>query len=294
MASGAFMQVSVRVPREHAELVESLLASQGALAITLTDSGEQPLLEPGLGETPLWGEVTVTGLFEDHPDLAGLPGLLSLVPGVAEPPTLSRVAQRDWERAWLDRFRPMRFGQRLWIVPSGRQCPDENAVQLRLDPGLAFGTGTHATTRLCLEWLERQQLGGKTVIDYGCGSGVLGIAAALLGAAAVTCIDNDPQAITAARENAVRNNSLERIDTLLADQPPALQADCVVANILAGVLVALADPLQAMVAPGGSLALGGVLAGQADEVAAAYARRFPDLQRTTIDDWVLLWSVAGD
>lgn len=288
--SAEHLQASLRLRREFAELAEQFLLGQGALAVTLTDTGDASIWEPRVGETPLWQEVTVTGLFPAQTDTAALAAALSLLPGVgaAGQVDISGLPGRDWERAWMDRFRPMQFGERLWIVPTGMQCPQDDAVQLHLDPGLAFGTGTHPTTRLCLEWLEAQAFDGASVLDFGCGSGVLGIAAALCGATRVLCVDNDPQAITATRENASRNGVAGRVEALRADSPPAGQWDMVVSNILAGILVDLAAPLQAAVREGGRLALTGILAEQADAVRAAYGDRFPHLQARSEGQWVLL------
>jgi ribosomal protein L11 methyltransferase len=265
---------------------------QHALAVTLTDPGDTPLWEPGVGETPLWNEVVVTGLFASGTDPAAILDVLSLLPGVRNART-QELADQAWERAWLDRFGPMQFGANFWIVPTGLECPDASADILRLDPGLAFGTGTHATTRLCLEWIAATELAGKTVLDYGCGSGVLGIAAAIRGAERVICQDNDPQAITATRDNARRNSVQDKVEAVMAERPAGLEADIVISNILASVLVDLAGDLQARVCRGGTLALTGILTEQAEQVAAAYAERFPRLERSTIDDWVLLTGTEG-
>jgi ribosomal protein L11 methyltransferase len=283
--AGAHQQASLRVPREQAPLLESLLRSQGALAVSLTDVADTPILEPGVGETPLWAEVTVTGLFHAGIDRTPVDAAMALL--TSESPTWEAVPDRAWERAWMDRFAPMRFGQCLWIVPTGMDCPEPDAVQLHLDPGLAFGTGTHPTTRLCLEWIDGAELAGRTVLDFGCGSGVLGIAAALLDAAPVRCVDYDEQAVTATRENALRNAVESSVTASRGDSPPALGADVVLANILAGVLIRLAKPLQEACRPGGTIVLSGILVEQADEVAAAFDR-CPGMERRHHDGWVLL------
>ncbi|MDU6435567.1 MAG: 50S ribosomal protein L11 methyltransferase, partial [Pantoea sp.] len=188
---------------------------------------------------------------------------------------IEQIEDKDWEREWMDNFHPMRFGERLWICPSWRDVPDPDAVNVMLDPGLAFGTGTHPTTSLCLSWLDGLDLAGKTVIDFGCGSGILAIAALKLGAAQAIGIDIDPQAIQASRDNAERNGVADRLSLYLPHQQPEnLQADVVVANILAGPLRELAPLISVLPKTGGHLGLSGVLASQADGVCEAYADRF--------------------
>jgi ribosomal protein L11 methyltransferase len=268
-----WLEVSIRVNADDAPQAEAALADLGALAVTLEDAADDPVLEPVPGSTPLWPTVQVRGLFE--PDAARKPIAETLqsvcgarLPGLVE---WREIGERDWERAWMDRFRPIRFGRRLWVVPTGMQIPaaDEN-VEIRLDPGLAFGTGTHPTTALCLEWLDGQELRGRKVVDYGCGSGILGIAAALLGAESVICVDNDPQALEATDANAARNGIGERVVCCPPDRFSESGADIVVANILAGPLVDLAPVLVRCLDPGGLLVLSGLLKEQAEEVAAAY------------------------
>lgn len=284
------IEAAVRVAREHADLVETLMNGQGAVAVTLTDPQDTPLWEPGVGETPLWGQVVVTGLFEASASTEALGAVLALAPGVEsrDGVTVRNVPERQWERAWMDRFGPMQFGEQLWIVPTGQDAPNEDATVVRLDPGLAFGTGTHASTRLCLEWIDSVAFSGRTVLDFGCGSGVLGIAAALKGATRVVCVDHDPQAVVATRDNAARNGVADRIEVRQGDTPPEGAWDRVLANILAGILVSRADALQDAVAPGGRLALAGILDEQADTVTAAFDRRFPRLERCPHDGWTLL------
>jgi len=284
--AGAHLQASVSVPREHAALVESLMLGQGALAVALTDVADTPILEPGLDETPLWPQVTLCGLFPLDTDTTLVTAALQLAPVAAVDWT--PLAEQAWERAWMDRFQPMRFGQRLWIVPTGMHCPIENALELRLDPGLAFGTGTHPTTRLCLNWLDGAELAGWQVLDFGCGSGVLGIAAALCGAARVVGVDYDPQAVQASLDNAARNAVGDRMQAHQGDTPPEGLFDLVLANILAGVLVRLAKPLQAALRPGGQILLAGILEHQAQEVIAAFAPGLALRQLGSDEGWVLL------
>lgn len=284
----AFLEIVLRLERRLVPLAEDLMVAQGAQAVTLKDHGDTPLWEPGVGETPLWDEVRLTGLFDPALDRQRVLAALSLLP-LAAPPEASELAGRPWERAWMDRFVPMRFGERLWIVPSDAKPPDPEGTLLYLDPGVAFGTGTHATTRLCLEWLDAAPPSGLDVLDFGCGSGVLGIAAALLGAATVRCIDHDPQAVWATERNAERNGVADRVHAVEGDQPAGPPADLVIANILAGILIRLADPLGATVRPGGTLLLTGILADQAEAVLAAFsgARLRPKVVGR-LEDWVLI------
>lgn len=255
------------------EACEQRLWDHGALALTLLDAADQPLLEPAPGEMPLWREVTLEALLPKEVDAAAL--VLDLVArGLIDSPSdshLEAVPERDWVRAWMDRFRPMRFGESVWICPSHVEPAPDWPVVVRLDPGLAFGTGTHPTTALCLEWIDAFDFGGRTVIDYGCGSGVLAIAAALKGAARVVAIDHDPQALTATADNAARNGVASRIETCLPDDFAGDPANVVLANILAGPLIELAPRLIAALAPGGRLVVSGLLAEQIDDVRGAYS-----------------------
>jgi ribosomal protein L11 methyltransferase len=285
-----WLELSVRVARQHAGLVETLLQNEPVLALTMTDDADDPVLEPGVGETPLWPSVCVTALFDGETPVEPLTRILSLVPGVDWPHQVNfrRFENQQWERVWMDRFKPMQFGSHLWIVPGESEAPAQAAHILKLDPGLAFGTGTHPTTRLCLEWIDGHDFTGETVVDYGCGSGVLGIAAAIKGAGRVICVDNDPQALTATRDNAQRNGVQNTIECLAPEQFSPQTADVVLANILAGPLIELAPRLCAILASGGSLALSGILEGQAQEVAEAYAGKVPGLEKQVMDGWVLL------
>lgn len=292
-SDAAWQELHFTARKDQVEALEEWLFERGALSVTLEDQADQPLLEPGPGETPLWDAVRVVALFSGEQDLTptlnAVPvDLATGVPSASEP-----VADREWTRVWEDQFHPLQMGERLWICPSWTPPPDPDAVNIMLDPGLAFGTGTHPTTAMCLRALDAGIDPGMRVVDYGCGSGILGIAAARLGAIAVLAVDNDPQAITATRDNAARNQVPDTcLSTVLTGDVVidawAESAEWVVANILAGPLVSLAPQLTALMAPGGRLLLAGLLADQANEVIEAYAPTVGLKVVDQQDDWVLL------
>ncbi|MEG7360514.1 50S ribosomal protein L11 methyltransferase [Pseudomonas citronellolis] len=283
-----WVQVRLAITPEQAPTYEDALLEVGAVSVTFMDAEDQPIFEPDLGTTPLWTHTHLLALFEDGTDEAALLAHLQLLTGGKLPQhQVEIVEDQDWERSWMDNFKPMRFGRRLWIVPSWHEAPEPEAVNLLLDPGLAFGTGTHPTTALCLEWLDGQELAGDTVLDFGCGSGILAIAALLLGAKRALGTDIDPQALEASRDNATRNGIDPALfPVYLPADLPAGQADVVVANILAGPLVSLAGQLTSLVKPGGRLALSGILAEQAEEVRAAYADAFELEPTAEREGWV--------
>jgi ribosomal protein L11 methyltransferase len=295
----SWLELSVTLHAERQAQVEAALGDLGALSVTLSDADvdtpdERAIFEPGVGETPLWNALVLQALFDAGTDRAGLVhALTDLVPELApEQLAFREVADQDWTRVWMDRFQPMQFGQRLWIYPWNIEPPaDTDAVFVRLDPGLAFGSGTHPTTALCLEWLDGVDLAGKTVIDYGCGSGVLAIAALKLGAARVAGVDNDEQALAASRGNAERNGVSEQMDLYLPRQFPQFQADAMVANILAGPLADLAPAFAACLRPGGAIALSGILRGQEQELLARYGAWFDALTVTAREDWLRISGV---
>ena len=283
-----WLQVRLAITPDQAQTYEDALLEVGAVSVTFMDAEDQPIFEPDLGTTPLWSHTHLLALFEADTDETALLAHLALLCGGSLPQhQIEHIEDQDWERSWMDNFQPMRFGQRLWIVPSWHAAPEPEAVNLLLDPGLAFGTGTHPTTALCLEWLDNQKLDDCSVLDFGCGSGILAIAALLLGAPRAVGTDIDPQALEASRENANRNGiAPERFPLYLPTELPQQPADVVVANILAGPLVSLAPQITALVRSGGRLALSGVLAEQAEEVRSAYATAF-DLDPNAIKDgWV--------
>jgi ribosomal protein L11 methyltransferase len=283
-----WLQVRLAISPEQAETYEDALLSVGAVSVTFMDAEDQPIYEPDLGTTPLWSRTHLLALFEADVDEANLLAHLTLLTGGTLPDhQVERIEDQDWERSWMDNFQPMRFGQRLWIVPSWHAAPEPDAVNLLLDPGLAFGTGTHPTTALCLEWLDGQELNGVDVVDFGCGSGILAIAALLLGARQAVGTDIDIQALEASRDNAGRNGiDPARFPLYLPEDLPKQQAEVVVANILAGPLVQLAGTITALVQPNGRLALSGILAEQAEEVRAAYTAAFELDPTAEKDGWV--------
>jgi ribosomal protein L11 methyltransferase len=273
-----WIQVKLNATSENAEQISDMLMEEtGALSVTFLDAKDVPIFEPLPGETRLWGETDIVALYDAETDMdlviAQLKASSVLDENFAY--KVEQLEDKDWEREWMDNFHPMKFGERLWICPSWREIPEPDAINVMLDPGLAFGTGTHATTALCLEWLESIDLTGKTVIDFGCGSGILAIAAIKLGAAKVVGIDIDPQAITASKENAARNGVVDQLELFLPEeQPENLVADVVIANILAAPLRELSSIITAHVAPGGALAMSGVLDTQALDVASYYSENF--------------------
>ena len=292
-ATSAWQELSYTANKDHVDALEDWLFAAGAVSVTLEDDADQPLLEPGPGETPLWDAVRLTALFPGDMDLQALLDATPPQPVLDTPREPVRVVDQEWARVWEEQFHPMKMGTRLWICPSWTPPPDPDAINILLDPGLAFGTGTHPTTAMCLSALDAGLSEGQRVIDYGCGSGILGIAAARLGAATVLAVDNDPQAITASLDNAARNQvDGATFSAVLPDDASVhsalASADWVVANILAGPLIGLAPRLMSLIAPGGRLLLAGLLSDQVEAVAAAYA---PTVNLSVVDqveDWMLL------
>ncbi|WP_130619247.1 50S ribosomal protein L11 methyltransferase [Dyella amyloliquefaciens] len=289
-----WLELSLTVRSEQQPRVEEALDDLGALSITLQDADaetpdEQAIFEPGVGELPLWPTITLNALFESDTDRRGLSEALGDLLPWLEPDHMQfrDVADEDWERAWMDQFKPMAFGRRLWIYPWNIEPPaDEDIVVVRLDPGLAFGSGTHPTTALCLAWLDSLDLKGKSIVDFGCGSGILAIAALKLGAASAVGVDNDPQALTASADNAERNEVADRLSLFLPEDLEAEPADVFIANILAGPLGELAPTFAAAAKPGAPFAISGILQGQEEELLQRYAEWFDELRVDTQEDWV--------
>ena len=267
---------------------EDALFALGAVSVTLEDAADDPVLEPAPGATPLWPTVVVKALFGADTDAAALASALEETLPDAPPPRFETLADKAWEREWLKDFRPMRFGRRLWVCPGGMPAPDPDAIRIDLDPGLAFGTGTHPTTALCLAWLDAQDLANRRVVDYGCGSGILAIAAARLGASGVRAVDIDAQALIATLDNATRNAVADRLFITADPRLDAGSADVLLANILAGPLVELAPRFAQSVRAGGMLALSGLLAEQVETVTAAYRPWFDIATAATREGWALL------
>lgn len=292
-----WIQIKLNATDTNAEQIGDMLMEQtGALSVTFLDAKDTPVFEPLPGETRLWGETDVIALYDAEVDTAlvieQIKNSQLLEANFAY--KVEQLEDKDWEREWMENFHPMKFGERLWICPSWRDIPDPNAVNVMLDPGLAFGTGTHPTTSLCLEWLEGLDLRGKTVIDFGCGSGILAIAAIKLGAREVIGIDIDPQAIIASKANAERNGVADQLTLFLPqEQPQGLLADVVVANILAGPLRELSPIIKGLVKPHGQLAMSGVLDTQAEDVADYYRDEFSIESIVEMQEWCRISGVKN-
>ena len=288
-----WIQLKITMPAEHAEQVGDMLTANGACAVTFVDAKDTPMYEPKPGEVMLWPDTEVMGLFDAGMNMQPVVERLSQakVLGKGFAHKIEQLEDKDWEREWMDNFHPMKFGERLWICPSWRDIPDPNAVNVMLDPGLAFGTGTHPTTSLCLEWLDGLDLSESLVVDFGCGSGILGIAALKLGASRVVGVDIDPQAIEASGENARRNNVEDQIELYLPEDQPELEADVVVANILAGPLKELKTVIAGYCKPGGRLVLSGLLESQAEELIAYYSDAFAMEPAVVKDEWARISGV---
>ncbi len=290
----AWVQLHIPSDPQYAELLEDLLLEVGAEAVSMEDSADDPLYEPERGTTPLWENTRVTGLFDADADLEHIRQFLREAWHTRTQKDLNDIEvelleDREWTRTWMEDFHPERFGENLWICPSWHEPPEPEAINIMLDPGLAFGSGTHATTRLCLEWLDHNDVRDAEVVDYGCGSGILGLAALKLGARHVTGVDNDPQALDASRENARRNNIAEdALSLYLPEDAPSIQCDLMLANILAQPLLSLAPLLANQVRPGGWIVLSGIMAHQQEEVSDRYARWFTMESPEIRNGWVRL------
>lgn len=270
-----WLQLKIETTKADAPAYEALLEEVGAAAVLMEDSADQPLLEPPPGAQPLWDATRVVGIFTVDSKVDAVVDFMEARLGHPLPAHRVEVLEdKDWVRAWMDHYHPMCFGDRLWVVPSWTPPPRPDAINLLLDPGLAFGTGTHPTTALCLEWLDKLDLKGKVVLDYGCGSGILAVAALLLGAKEAWCVDLDPQALTATRNNAEHNGVGDRVKVFMPDDLPEMTADVIVANILAGPLAMLAPALARHSRPGTEIALSGIIQPQVAELREVYGEWF--------------------
>ncbi|WP_020210214.1 50S ribosomal protein L11 methyltransferase [Gilvimarinus chinensis] len=283
-----WLQLKLTTTRKQTEPLEDALLSCGACSVTLEDNADQPILEPGLGETPLWDQVKITGLFDADIDTAITTASITSALGENLPEHYwEQLEDKDWEREWMSNYHPICCGDRLWICPSWCEPPEPEKINILLDPGLAFGTGTHPTTYLCMQWLNDQNLEGLDIIDYGCGSGILGIAALRLGAKHALGVDIDPQALIATKANAARNHlEADAMPVYLPAQAPEANADVVLANILAGPLAELAPKLTALTRLNGYICLSGILATQAQTVMDAYSGHFEFDPVAQKDEWV--------
>ena len=285
----SWLQLVCHTRRENTEVIETAMQDAGALSITFQDARDEPVLEPLPGEVPLWKELVITALFDADTDLEALSTLLEKHKQKWSIHTfyIETVQDQDWERVWMEDFHPMRFGDKLWIYPSNYAIPDDDNIKIRLDPGLAFGTGTHATTALCLEWLDQNPPKDLKVVDYGCGSGILAVAAAKLGAKQIDAIDIDPQGLIATRDNMQRNRiESNRISCYLPDEyMPSEAADLVLANILCGPLLELYPLLASLTRKNGTLVLSGILEKQADQIIKTYSSSFTHLKVKIVAGW---------
>lgn len=288
----AWVQIRINSTKENAEIISDELMELGCPSVTFVDAKDTPIYEPKLGEVTLWADTTVIGLFDASVDMQAITEHLAQMPILQENFVckVEQLEDKDWEREWMDNFHPIQFGERLWICPSWRDIPDPSAVNVLLDPGLAFGTGTHNTTALCLRWLDSLDLIGKTVVDFGCGSGILGIAALKLGAKRVIGIDIDPQALEASRDNAERNGVADQLEVYLPEDQLEFEADILVANILAQPLRELHQVILGLLKSGGEFALSGILEEQVTSVEDIY-RQYAELETSQQDgEWM---RVAG-
>lgn len=269
---------------------EHLLNSLGAQVVSVYDAGDQPLLEPLPGELPLWDDLKIKALFDENSEIKTLTQTISAELNIpADSIEHEHIADQNWETAWMEDFEPMQFGEKLWICPSWLQPPEKDAVNLMLDPGLAFGSGTHETTSMCMEYLDRQPPTDLQVLDYGCGSGVLSLAASLLGASHITGVDIDPQAILAANENARKNNiDSSKFNFYLVEELSAMQVDLLLANILSDTLISLASELTQLVKTGGTIILSGILEYQTEEIVNTYSHWFEINEVCNQGEWVMI------
>ncbi len=283
-----WIQLIFNTTQQECPYYSEILTNIGALSVTLEDAGDQPIYEPLPGETPHWSDTKVVGLFESGADIKNLIAQIEnqIKPKIIAPWEITKLEDRDWTKEWTKDFHPIQVSKELWICPSWCEAPEPNATNVYMDPGLAFGSGTHATTYLCMDWLARQQLSGLDIVDFGCGSGILAITAAKLGAKQIWAIDNDPQALIATRDNAINNTVLDVINIGLPNTSNNLMVDVLIANILALPLVELAKHFANLVKPHGKIILSGILPDQIDLITKNYVQWFDVKPATIKDNWV--------
>lgn len=286
----SWQQLSVTAEKTSVERLSDLISDLGAASVTYQDAEDHPVYEPKPGETLIWDHTRVVGLFTMDYDLdlvkAVICNQFNDIP--LHNWQIQILEDQIWERTWMDHYQPMKFGNRLWVCPTGQEIQEPNSTCMTLDPGLAFGTGTHPTTAMCLEWLAENNINNLEIIDYGCGSGILAVAALLLGARHAYAVDIDPQAITATFDNAEKNRTADKLNCFLADNLPPIQADIVLANILAQPLIELMPTITQLLKPGGLIILSGILKEQAETVKQAYSQKIQFISTQNQGDWVRL------
>ncbi|MCX7552888.1 50S ribosomal protein L11 methyltransferase [Marinicella sp. S1101] len=282
----AFYEITIQLNQAEVAAVDEQLQSNGAVGVTYVDAKDSPIYEPKPGEMPLWSQIKLIGLFDDEQQMQyASQQLQQAYPQLSQQHT--QLKDQVWERLWMDHFKPMQFGQNSWVIPDGYEVVDPAAHNLILDPGLAFGTGTHSTTALCLAWLDAHDVRGKYLVDFGCGSGVLAVMALLQGAQQVICVDIDDQAIQATQQNAAKNGVLSGIKVVAPEKAGSIKnQDGILANILAEPLMAFCDDFHAMLNDGGFIVLSGILSEQKDMICAKYSSRFVDIKTEIDQDWV--------
>ncbi|CAA9890334.1 methylase for 50S ribosomal subunit protein L11 [Candidatus Methylobacter favarea] len=286
----AWHQISLITDENTAPGLADYFSELGAVSVTYMDAEDQPVYEPAIGATKIWRNTQVIALYEVNAEPALIKTLVYMQfdNNLLHDWRQEELADQEWERAWMDYYQPMKFADKLWVCPTDQQRSEPGTICLTLDPGLAFGTGTHPTTALCLQWLASHELTGKTVIDYGCGSGILAVAAILLGAKKVHAVDIDPQALTATTDNALKNHVQDKIQCFLPDHFSPFQADVVLANILAKPLIDLSRQISNLLVSGGRLVLSGILFDQAEAVMNAYKQNIAFEPPVQQEEWIRL------
>jgi len=288
-----FYELTLQVSKQQVESIDQALTDSGAVGVTYVDAKDVPIYEPKPGEMPLWNQIKLIGLFDDESLMAtASETLLADYPQLEQLKT--QLKDQVWERVWMDHFKPMLFGQKSWVIPDGFDIVDPDAVNLILDPGLAFGTGTHETTALCLKWLDQHDVKGKDLVDFGCGSGILAVMALLQGARKVSCVDIDDQAIQATLQNAEKNGVLHGIEVINPENVHLIKnKDGILANILAEPLMMFCEDFYQMLSEGGFIVLSGILKSQKDMICEKYAQQFVDIDAEIEHDWVRVGAVKG-